>query len=187
MRLAACMLFVLCSTARAAETLPLFNGESLLGWQTDDGAFWYVEEGAIVASGSGDGFLSTLKTYGDFYLKVEFLVDATTNSGAFIRCRDRERIHPETCYELNIWDEHPKQEARTGAIVMHVMPPLAQVQTVGQWSTLEVMARGGRIEVKVNGELTAALDDADATPGFIALQHWEKGTVRFRAVEILNF
>lgn len=167
-----------------AATLALFDGSSLAGWQAQGEMVWTVADQAILASGSGDGFLASNADYGDFHLVVEFWVDATTNSGVFIRCRDRARIHPETCYELNIWDDHPQQEARTGAIVMRHQPPLAKVETAGRWNTIEVTATGPAIDVKVNGETTARLDDADATPGFIALQHWAQGTVKFRRIEL---
>jgi len=164
--------------------LALFDGRSLAGWQTVGEASWSVEAGSIVARGSGDGFLRTADAFGDFFLSLEFWVDASTNSGIFIRCRDAQRIHPETCYELNIWDDHPQQQARTGAIVFKVMPPLSNVKTVGRWNTYDVLARGQRLEVRVNGELTATLDDADPAPGFIALQHWQEGTVKFRNLQL---
>jgi hypothetical protein len=167
-----------------ADPVALFDGRSLDGWQVEGDGKWSVLDQAIVASGSGDGFLASEKDYGDFHLRAEFWVDATTNSGIFIRCRDRSRIHPETCYELNIWDEHPQQEARTGAIVKQFMPPMARVETVGKWNTYEVTAKGAAIEVKVNGVTTAVLDNANPTAGFIALQHWADGTVKFRKLEL---
>lgn len=168
----------------AAAPLALFDGNSLAGWQTQGDIQWTVVDGMLVASGEGQGFLSSDSEYGDFYLRVEFWVDATTNSGIFIRCKDRARIHPDTCYELNIYDHHPRQEARTGAIVFKYMPPLARVDTVDRWNTYEVTARGQQLEVSVNGVLTAVLEDADPTPGFLALQHWERGTVKFRNIEL---
>ncbi len=176
----------LCCAIPLAHAAPvaLFDGHSLDGWQVEGASEWTVVDQAIVASGSDEGFLVSAKDYGDFYLRAEFWVDATTNSGIFIRCRDRRRIHPETCYELNIYDEHPQQEARTGAVVMQFMPPMARVETVGQWNTYEVWARGAAIEVKVNGVTTAVIADADPTPGFIALQHWAAGTVKFRQLEL---
>jgi hypothetical protein len=162
----------------------LFDGATLSGWQAVGEADWSVQDRAIVASGAGDGFLASTGRYGDFHLRLEFWIDATTNSGIFIRCSDPAHIHPDTCYELNIWDEHPRQEARTGAIVFRVMPPLAQVHTVGRWNTFEVTAMGQLIEVRVNGETTAVLEDADPAPGLIALQHWGEGTVKFRDIEL---
>ena len=167
-----------------ASSPSLFNGKNLQGWQVIDSAKWSVEEGEIVSSGAGNGYLSTDELFGDFELSAEFWVDATTNSGIYIRCKDRANVHPDTCYELNIWDNHPKQEARTGAIVFKFMPPLAQVETIGRWSLYEVVAKGGSLEVKVNGVTTAKLDDADSTPGFIALQHFEQGTVKFRNINV---
>lgn len=167
-----------------ADPVALFDGTSLTGWQVAGDSEWSVVDGAIQASGSGEGFLATEGAYGDFRLRAEFWVDATTNSGIFIRCRDRSRIHPDTCYEMNIWDEHPKQQARTGAIVFKFMPPLVQVETVGRWNSYEIRAEGATLEVRVNGAVTAVLEDADPTPGFIALQHWQQGTVKFRNIQL---
>ena len=162
----------------------LFTGESLEGWQAVGEARWMVEQDEIVAEGTGDGYLGSDGVYGDFHLTLEFWVDATTNSGVFIRCQDRGNIHPDTCYELNIWDDHPRQEARTGSIVFKAMPPMAQVQTVGKWNTLEVLARSASLRVTVNGVVTAIMDDALPAPGFIALQHFAEGTVRFRNIQL---
>ena len=164
--------------------ISLFEGHSLAGWTETGELRWRVEQGAVVAAGAGEGFLLSTGEYADFTLSLEFWVDATTNSGVFIRCADRERIHPDFCYELNIWDHHPRQEARTGAIVFRAMPPLAQVNTVGRWSRLQVTAQGPNIELSINGEVTARLNDADIASGFIALQHAEHGVVKFRNIEL---
>ena len=176
--------FYLVSLTACAGPQHLFNGIDLSGWESQGDITWQVEGQQIVASGNGDGFLATRAEFDDFYLRVEFWVDATTNSGIFVRCRDRSRIYPDTCYELNIWDDHPQREARTGAIVFVQMPPLAQVETAGKWNTYEVTARGAFLEVKVNGTVTAVLKDANPAPGFIALQHWGEGTVKFRSIEL---
>ena len=167
-----------------AGPVSLFDGYSLNGWQVVGDARWSVLDREIIAGGSGDGFLASDGRYGDFQLRLEVWVEATVNSGIFVRCRDRAYIHPDTCYELNIWDDHPRQEARTGAIVFRFMPPMAKVDTVGKWNTFEVTAKGPLLEVRVNGVTTAVLEDADPTPGFIALQRWEAGTVKFRNIEL---
>lgn len=166
--------------------LALFNGETLQGWTNQGGTAWKVFEGEIVGSGDARGFLLSDAEFSDFRLSLEFWVEATVNSGVFIRCRDRGRIHPETCYELNIWDDHPRQEARTGAIVLEFMPPMEKVDTVGRWSRLEVEAKGSEIVLAINGVRTAELSDARPDGGFIALQHWEQGTVKFRNIEIVT-
>ena len=164
--------------------IALFNGSDLAGWTPSGEGLWTVDGGVITASGSGQGFLVSEAQYGSFGLELEFWVDHSTNSGVFIRCADTARIHPDSCYELNIWDDHPRPEARTGAIVFKAMPPLAEVHTVGRWNTLAVLAQGAVIEVRINGTLTARLEDADPAPGFLALQHWEHGTVKFRNITL---
>jgi hypothetical protein len=180
----AVLLVVACALSACTQTTSLFDGASLAGWQESGEAHWRVHDGNIESSGTGNGYLSTVAEYSDFELSAEFWVDVSTNSGIFIRCKDRANIHPDTCYELNIWDEHPKQEARTGAIVFKVMPPLAQVDTIGRWNLYEVSAKGGVLIVKVNGQTTARMENADPAPGFIALQHYEKGVVKFRNIDI---
>jgi hypothetical protein len=64
------------------------------------------------------------------------------------------------------------------------MPPLAEVQTIGRWNLLEVTAAGSVIELAINGEVTARLDNAKAGSGFIALQHAEQGVVKFRNIQL---
>jgi hypothetical protein len=165
---------------------PLFDGESLDGWRVSGDANWDVDGGEIVAAGAGDGFLMTERKYENFHLTLDFWVDASTNSGIFSRCTNRENIHPDTCYEANIWDEHPEQVARTGSIVFKAMPPLKQVSTVGKWNTYKIAMEGRFMMVEVNGEITAYLYDADIREGFIALQHWRTGTVKLSVIKDCN-
>ena len=124
------------------------------------------------------------REFENFDLFLEFHIDATTNSGVFIRCVDRSAVDPRSCYEVNIYDEHPQQQARTGAIVLEVMPPLVHVETVNRWNTLQIRAEGPVITVRVNDRITALMHAADQRAGFIALQHWNKGEVRFRNIRL---
>lgn len=162
--------------------LALFDGSSLAGWRAENSSVWRASAGELVGEGEQDSYLATDAEYGNFMLSLEFSVDAEVNSGVFIRCQQRDNIHPSTCLELNIWDQHPQQEARTGAIVFRFMPPLAKVDTLGRWNRLQVEARGSLVELQINETVTARLTDADATPGFIALQHFGSGRVRFRNI-----
>ena len=168
---------ILSTVLACTVSAPVLDSNSLSGWIATGDANWLAEDGELLASGQGDGFLASAQTFDNFHLTVEFRVDATVNSGVFIRCQDRDNIHPNTCYEFNIWDEHPQQEARTGSIVFRAMPPLVHVETLGRWNTYEITANGSSLEARVNGELTAVLEDSQLTSGFIALQHlgrWER-------------
>jgi len=45
----------------------------------------------------GSGFLVSKQEYGDFQLRAEFWVDATANSGVFIRATDGQTGHGGKC------------------------------------------------------------------------------------------
>jgi len=161
----------------------LFNENNLNNWRQVGAAIWKVSDRQIsVADPKADGMLVTNEKYSNFKLSLEFWVDEKVNSGVFIRCSDADNITPFSCYEINIWDQHPKQEYRTGSIVALVSPPLAQVDTVNKWNKYEIIAAQNNILVTVNGIVTARLDDTKHSSGYIALQSANKGSVRFRNV-----
>ena len=71
--------------AQAGGFTTLFDGSSLDGWRVLGNANWELSEGAVSAN-SGNGFLVSEESYGDFELSLEFWVDTPANSGIFIRC-----------------------------------------------------------------------------------------------------
>ena len=152
-------------------------------WTASGSADWQIGETLTSGNPEGDGYLLSDAIYADFELTIEFKPDASVNSGILIRCQDRDDITPLTCLEINIWDNHPNQDFRTGAIVIHAAPPLVQMDSVGRWNTYRIVARGPVVEAWLNGVLTARLDDAALTEGFIALQS-QNGEVSFRNAKI---
>ncbi len=140
-------------------------------------------QGIAAGPAGGDGFLVSPARYTDFRLTVDFLVDEGTNSGVFIRCRDRAKVTPFDCHEINIWDNHPNQDFRTGSIVMKAVP-LARVDTLGRENRLVIEAAGARVIVTVNGVVTAAHEDEGLVSGYIALQRAASGSVEFRRLHI---
>lgn len=109
-------------------------------------------------------------------------MDKQTNSGVFIHCDNRAKISPLSYYEVNIWDDHPKQEIRIGAIVIHASPPLAQVNSVDKWNVMEIAADGSNVKVQLNGITTAVIENGSRRSGFIGLQRFNGGEVRFRNI-----
>src|ERR1035438_7412251 len=67
----------------------LFNGKNLDGWEEHSGnAKYTVEDGVLTGasvSGTGNSFLCTKQTFGNFELEAEFKCDALLNSGIQIR------------------------------------------------------------------------------------------------------
>jgi hypothetical protein len=167
------------TTAQAWTTL--FDGSSLDGWNVLGNANWELEYSAVGAS-SGNGFLVSEESYGDFELTLEFWVDEPANSGIFIRCADPQSVTDRNCYEVNIYDTRADQTYRTGGIV-HLAAPSAVINAGGQWNTYHIMAQGSQLAVIMNGTQLVYTSDDQFSSGPFALQYGA-GTVRFRNVKI---
>jgi len=142
-------------------------------------------DGNSAAAGAHEDstYLVSTEQYGDMKMSVEFLIEADTNSGIYIRCSDPAAINPDDCYEINIWDDHPNQDSRTGSIV-RMAKPLAHVNTVGEWSVMEIEAVGNLIVVQVNGVETARFSNDRSLSGHVALQFGAGGSLQFRNVTV---
>ena len=114
-------------------------------WITEGTAHWNFSNNELTGKVNKEaGFVMTKNTYKDFVLELEFKPDSTINSGIFIRCKNY-AINVQECYEVNIWDLHPNQEFRTGAIVTK-SKPLAQVETIGSWNTYKIKIEQDHLE-----------------------------------------
>jgi hypothetical protein len=131
----------------------------------------------------GSGFLVSTELYANFELTVEFRPDAAVNSGVLVRCQDPEDIALSNCYEINIWDRHPNQDYRTGAIVTHSIPPFVHLDSVGKWNRYRIIANGDKLRVWLNDKLTAKMSKAKLSSGYIALQS-AGGKIEFRNLSI---
>lgn len=149
------------------------------------GSRWSIENGVLTpARGEARAYVVTKRRYADIEVSFEFNPDAKTNSGIFTRCQDPEAVNPEQCYEFNIWDAHPDQDNRTGAIVLR-SPPVEIVDTEGKWNTMRVRIEGTRLRVWVNDVLTNDFDDDTLSEGHVAFQYGgENGMVVFRNIRI---
>lgn len=169
--------------ASCAEKIQLFDLDNPDSWMEMGDAKWEFEHGVISGSvATGTGFLITQDTYANFELQLDFYPDETINSGVFIRCKEQALSYTD-CYEINIWDNHPKQVDRTGAIVSRTKP-LPQVNTTNQWNTYRIKCKGNEIKAWINDVLLADIQNSDLAEGFIALQADGIGMVKFRNVTL---
>lgn len=213
---AACALFLswaMLATAVAAENgntkntaagkwVNLFDGKSLRGWMILSGfAKFHVEDGAIVGTAqefSGNTFLCTDKSYGDFILEFEVKDDPDLNSGVQFRshvyssettvCGEKDgkrfkwvlpagRVHG---YQVEIADfaRNPNtsggiyDEARKGVWLYDVSkdPVASKAFHANEWNKYRVECRGSAIKTWINGIPCADLVDTMDASGFIGLQ-----------------
>jgi len=177
-------LIVICVLLSCRSTSQLFTNVKQ-DWESIGNANWTFQENELVGvTSDGSGFVMTKDTYHDFTLEFEFMPDSTINSGVYIRCQSSD-INPTNCYELNIWDLHPNQEFRTGALVTKASP-LAYVETINKWNKYKIKAQKSHLQVWINDTMTVDTKDKDLDSGHIALQANGTGIVRFRNITIKN-
>lgn len=182
------------------EYKPLFNGTDLTGWKTHSSqpGHWRVENGILIGSGAGISHLySNRSDFKDFDLRVEARINAGGNSGVIFRSRFGPAWpanHPTfpLGYEAQI--DSTSHAAKTGSLFAITGGPRSGSAVVsipdspvpaGQWFTLEIIARGTQIAIKVDGVVTAAYSDAGFKSGHISLQQHDANTVvEFRKIEI---
>ena len=169
--------------AQAAGWTSLFDGSHVNNFDPIGTANWRLVEGGVLQADIGTGFLVSKNDYADFQLRAEFWVDATANSGIFIRCTDPKQVTAMNAYEVNIFDTRPDPTFGTGAIV-NVAKVSPMPKAGNQWNTFDITAKGPEFTVILNGIKTVdAARDSQHAKGRIALQYGA-GVVRFRKVEI---
>lgn len=191
------LVLVLANVAADAgdEFRPLFNGKTLDGWGQHGGKAKYeVENGVIVGTSvpaTGNSFLCTEKTYGDFELQLEFKVDPPLNSGVQIRSEvfpepreidvngktrklPADRVHG---YQVEIdpsaraWTGGIYDEARRGWLNnLAENEPARKAFKQNEWNKFRILCQGESIKTWLNGVPAADLKDSLTPRGLIALQ-----------------
>jgi len=160
--------------------ISLFDGESLFGWKQVTKTDWKVVDGTIQATNGEVGLLCTTTQFADYILRVDFLAEENTNSGIFLRTSPKPKSPTYDCYELNI--APPSNSFPTGSFVGREKVTLDC--PAGQWHTFEVRVQGPILEVKLDSEVVAPLEDEDYLgKGFIGLQH-NGGKIQFRNISL---
>ena len=160
----------------------LTDGTNMNQFTPIGAANWRIVDGTIQADNGMAGFLVSKESFGDFELRAEFWVTPDANSGIFIRCANPKEVTAANSYEVNIFDTRPDQTYRTGGIV-DIAKPASIVNTGNQWNTFEIVAKGPRLVVRLNGMPMVDVEDTKHARGPIALQG-SAGTVRWRNVQI---
>ena len=181
-----------CSTTGQGGWVTLIDGDrGLENFNQIGDANWRAEGGAIVADKGKGGYLVTKNAYKDFIIRAEFWAATDTNSGIFLRASDPAKIGADSSYEVNIWDIRPDPKYGTGGIVDFAAVPVPPVFKVGgRWNTYEIEARGTRMTVKLNGQVTVTLDNGKFPAGPFALQYGggvqgaTGGPIKWRKVQV---
>ena len=136
----------------------LFDGKTLDGWTTPEGAQSKtpIEDGCINPHGCGGYMMTYKEPLGDFTLKCDFKITPKCNSGIFVRTYP---LTPEpgkdvgwNGVEIAIDDTQTAGYVDTGAIYDLSKPTRNNMKPVGEWNHIEITCKGPVITVVLNGE-----------------------------------
>lgn len=193
------LLLALLVTACSAENL--FNGRTLDGWDGDPD-LWRVENGILIGdTGSktiaNNTFLVCRKTFANFHLIAEVRL-RNGNSGIQFRSRHEPGAGwIVTGYQADFsedgdrsaWGNFYEEKGRGRGVMKTPDEGWRKGKLVykqGDWNRVEIIARGPRMQLKLNGELTVDVTDEKASDGVIALQLHRGPAMRveFRKIEV---
>ncbi len=168
-----------------SQSISLFNGKDLSGWEIYGTEKWYVEDGLLICESGPDaeyGYLGTKKTFKDFELTLEFKQEADGNSGVFFRSSIEGTI-------ITGWQaEVAPPGHNSGGIyesygrgwLIKPDPEKDKALKMGEWNTMRIKAEGDKVTTWLNGQMMVEIEDAKigAAEGSIALQIHSGGGIK---------
>ncbi|MHA3774423.1 PVC-type heme-binding CxxCH protein [Verrucomicrobiota bacterium sgz303538] len=145
------------------EAKPLFDGQSLAGWEGDP-KLWRVEDGAITGGSltetvQRNEFLASTKEYGNFIVRFRIKLtgsDGFINSGFQIRSQRVPKSSEMSGYQCdygdpNWWGAIYDESRRNKVLSTSDMEQLAPVIRRNDWNEYVIRADGPRITTWING------------------------------------
>ena len=148
---------------------PIFNGKDLSGWRGATGGY-SVENGSLVCRKEGGGNLYTEREYADFSVRFDFKLEPGGNNGLGIRA-PLEGDAAYTGMEVQILDDdHASYKdiqpwQAHGSVYGIAAARRGHLRPAGSWNSEEVICRGRRVQVLLNGATIVDVDlDQASTP-----------------------
>ena len=211
-----CLIAVAVGAAESAvtptEKASLFNGKDFAGWKLflpskDDDVtkVWSVRSGVIRCEGKPAGYMRTEKEFQEYRVHVEWRWPDGRggNSGVLVHMSGKDAVWPKSleCQLANqnagdLWviggvefKEHADKTSKRVRDRRTEKNAASNEKPLGEWNVMEVVCKGDKVEVSVNGLLQNTATDCrepdgkPLTKGAICLQ--SEGTpVEFRNVTI---
>jgi len=183
----------------------LFSGCDLSAWEGADAPLetsWRVENDVLECTGTKGTWLRTREEYGDFNLRLEYLVSEEGNSGIYVRVPKDGNHHranaslPPAGFEVQLLDDaaakhRALKDYQYSASVYDIAGATSRVsKPAGQWNTLELNCAGQHVTCVHNGVMVIdapvekfPLLGLRQTRGYLGLQN-HGSRVKFRNIRI---
>ncbi len=173
----------------AGEFVPLFNGKDLGGWQPrlEAAENWRVEKGILTGAGAETAVLHTVRAdYTDYHVRMEARITAgegAGSSGILFRSAAGRSGCEATFAKGKLTGGLYLSGEDFGKSVPAKVP--ANVAS-GEWFTLDFIAQGKRLIVKVNDKETADFVDEENLfkSGHLALRQGAGSKLEVRKIEL---
>jgi hypothetical protein len=167
-----------------AQGQKIFDGKTLDGWEGETKKTWRVEDGMIVGGSLDEKvprneFLCTLKTFGDFELKLKFKLVGEKNANAGVQFRTKRipKHHEVSGYQADIgagyWGALYDESRRNKVLAAPDKKIIDGLVKIDDWNDYTIRAEGPRIRLWLNGKMTVDYtekDDKIEPTGIIGLQ-----------------
>ena len=164
---------------------------------------WSITPETIVCKGTPRGYLRTNEDFTDFVLNLEWRwpKDRPGKGGVLFRMTGKDKIWPKSLEaQINAGDAGdfwgldgyqlagPKDrwktlESEQFGTLTNLKKTEPTERKAGEWNQYEIVARGGKITLKINGRVVNETTDCDVVPGKICLTS-EGSEIHFRNVRI---
>lgn len=161
-----------------------------------DAANWKEEGALLVTTGKPKSYLKTKTPFGDFTLRYDYRFPSPpkdpakaplANTGVLLFITGEDAIWPKA---LEIQGKHAeigsiRPNGGAAEVAVHEVDGIRQSAThaVGEWNAIEVVARGGALTVRINGQKLLESEAGELKSGHIGFQA-EGHAVEFRNVRI---
>ena len=200
------ILLMLAPPAMAHDWHSLFDGRTLMGWESnpENPTSFSIEDGAIKVSGPRSHlfYVGTVKDakFRDFELKARVKTMPGANSGIYFHTKFQKQDWPEAGYEAQV-NITSGDERKTGSLYAVQDVDAEKLATTGakdhEWFDYYIKVQGKRVIIKINGKQLvdytqpAAPKHASSFPGRLigegtfALQaHDPDSTVYFKDIQV---
>jgi len=188
-----CITALLFASSCVADGTPLFENNTLDNWYIVGPQITFtLEDGVLTGEGKEqrNSFLTSKKSYGDFYLKVDVKI-IRGNSGIQVRSHDIDNrlvgYQIEADPSPRAWSGGLYDEGRR-AWLQSPREDVRDTFKLNAWNTYEIWCIGPRIKAKVNGKVTTDFLDFMDFSGHIGFQiHSGDSHVMWRNATIKEF